>query len=244
VTQFVSYEIKLAKLDKILSKFELFGITIASICHDANHDGFTNVFNVKAETPLGILFKNQSVMETHHCATSIKIISKEETNVFGNFSPDQYKNMWTLIINLILITDMAKHFDFLKTVNSILDSGPLDIENPDHRLYIMQLVLKCGDVSNVSRPFELADKWCDVLCEEFFRQGDLEMANGMEYTSPLNDREHLDKPKSQIGFYTFVCLPLYQTAAKALPPLQANVDQVQSNLAVWKAAANKQIQEI
>jgi hypothetical protein len=104
----------------------------------------------------------------------------------------------------------------------------------------MQLILKCGDISNVSRPFELADKWCDVLCEEFFRQGDLEMANGMEYTSPLNDRSHLDKPKSQIGFYTFVCLPLFQAAAKAVPTLQCNVEQVESNLAIWKDAQQKQ----
>jgi hypothetical protein len=89
----------------------------------------------------------------------------------------------------------------------------------------------------VSRPFDLADKWCDVLCEEFFRQGDLEMAQGMEYTSPLNDREHLDKPKSQIGFYTFVCLPLYETCARAAPALTCNCDQIKSNLAVWKEAA-------
>ena len=78
--------------------------------------------------------------------------------------------------------------------------------------------------------FDLAD----VLCEELWRQGDLKSANGMEYTSPMNDRSHIDKPKSQIGFYTFVCLPLYQATAKAVPPLECNVNQVLSNLAVWK----------
>jgi hypothetical protein len=132
---------------------------------------------------------------------------------------------------------MAKHFGFLKEANAKMDAGPFDMSDAADRLMIMQLVLKCGDVSNVSRPFDLADKWCDVLCEEFFRQGDLEMAQGMEYTSPLNDREHLDKPKSQIGFYTFVCLPLYQTCSRALPPLEVNCDQIKSNLGVWKAAA-------
>jgi hypothetical protein len=239
VTQFVCYEVKLASMDDVLTKFELLAITVSSICHDANHDGFTNVFNVKAETPLGILFKNQSVMETHHCTVSIGIISKEPCNIFASLQGGDYKKMWTLIIQLILITDMAKHFEFLKNLNAELDKGPLDMENYDHRLALMQAMLKCGDISNVSRPFELADKWCDVLCEEFFRQGDLEMATGMEYTSPLNDREHLDKPKSQIGFYTFVCLPLYQVGARALPALQANVDQVKSNLAVWKEASEK-----
>jgi putative methionine-R-sulfoxide reductase with GAF domain len=237
VSQFVCYETKLAKMDSVLTKRELLGLCVASICHDANHDGFTNVFNEKAETPLGILFKNQSVMETHHCTVSIGIMTKEHSNLFHSLQGAEYNKMWTLIIQLILITDMAKHFGFLNTMGAELDKGPLDLENDEHRLMLMQVILKCGDISNVSRPFELADKWCDVLCEEFFRQGDLEMANGMEYTSPLNDREHLDKPKSQIGFYTFVCLPLYQLAARALPPLQANVDQVESNLATWKAAA-------
>jgi hypothetical protein len=44
---------------------ELFALSVAIICQDANHDGFTKWFNVKAETPLGILFRNQSVLETH-----------------------------------------------------------------------------------------------------------------------------------------------------------------------------------
>jgi hypothetical protein len=238
VTQFVSFELVVSGMDKVLTKTELLAITISSICHDANHDGFTNVYNVKAETPLGILFKNQSVMETHHCTVSIGIITKPQCNVFHMFSGSDYKKIWTLLIQLILITDMAKHFEFLKALGAELDKGPLDMENENHRLMLMQVMLKCGDISNVARPFELANKWCDVLCEEFFRQGDLEMANGMEYTSPLNDREHLDKPKSQIGFYTFVCLPLFQVAARALPDLKVNVDQVQSNLAVWKAQAS------
>lgn len=237
VTQFVTLQIRTAKLENVLPKFEVFGLLTAAICHDANHDGFTNDYNVKAQTPLGILFKNQSVMETHHCSVSIGIISKQENNIFSSLSSLEYKQMWTLIIQLILITDMAKHFDFLKAANAELDNGPLDTQKPEHRLILMQAILKCGDISNVSRPFKLADKWCDVLCEEFFRQGDLEMAQGMEYTSPLNDREHLDKPKSQIGFYTFVCLPLFQLAARAAPPLKCNVDQIESNLAVWKAAA-------
>jgi hypothetical protein len=131
---------------------------------------------------------------------------------------------------------MAKHFGFLKEVGEVLETAPLDMVNPLHRYYAINLVLKCAVISNISRPFEMANKWCDVLCEEFFRQGELEEMHGMSYTSPPNDRPHLDKPWSQIGFYTFVCLPLYQLAARALPPLQVNVDQVLVNLAVWKAA--------
>lgn len=236
VMQFVAFEILVSGCNTVLSKFEIFAILVACLCHDVGHDGFTNAFNEKAETPLGLLFKNQSVMETHHCSVSIGILSKEECNIFSKLSPPEYKNMWILIIRLILATDMAKHFDIIKDVNQRVDNGEFDLQkNENDRYSFLEILIKCGDVSNVSRPFELANKWCDVLCEEFFRQGDLEQASGMEYTSPLNDRAHLDKPKSQIGFYNAVCLPLFQTAAKIMPKLQCNVDQVQSNLAQWKA---------
>jgi hypothetical protein len=87
----------------------------------------------------------------------------------------------------------------------------------------------------VSRPFELADRWCDILNEEFFHQGDLEKESGIGLTSPLNDRTTSNKPKSQIGFYNFICLPLYTVVAKLFPPLQVNVDNVRSNLDKWKA---------
>jgi hypothetical protein len=54
----------------------------------------------------------------------------------------------------------------------------------------------------------------------------------MQSVGPLNDGAHLDKAKSQMGFYIFVCSLLYQMAARAMPALQVNVDQVQSNLAI------------
>lgn len=234
VTQFVTYQIMISGLEKVFSKFELFSLVVAAICHDANHDGFTNIYNIKAETPLGILYKNQSVMETHHCSIAIQIMSREECNLLAALKQDEYIEIWSLIIQYILATDMARHFEILKRFNDIYDGGDFTMQRHDHRVMLLYMILKCGDISNVSRPFELADRWCDVLCEEFFRQGDLEQAQGMAYTSDLNDRSHLDKPKSQIGFYTYVTLPMFQAAGKAVPALDVNMRQVLSNLSVWK----------
>jgi hypothetical protein len=228
--------LKTTGFDEALPRLELLAFIVAAICHDANHDGFNNVYNVRAETPLGILFKNQSVMETHHCSVAIRVLAMEDCNIFDTLDPAETVEIWNCIIRLILTTDMAKHHEFIGEVKTRLEQGPFDDSNATDRMLKMQLILKCADISNVSRPFELADKWCDVLCEEFFRQGDLEKTKGMEYSSPLNDRAHLDKPKSQIGFYTFVCLPLFVTAAQVMPELQVNVEQVSSNLAIWKAA--------
>lgn len=237
VCQYLAYEIATAELDKVYTPIELLALFVSAVCHDAGHDGFNNIYNVKAETPLGILFKDQSVMETHHCTVAISLLTREEYNLFHSIDLDQTKVLWFNIIQLILATDMANHFKLVKETSEIVDKAEFDINKPEHRLLSMKLLLKVGDISNVSRPFQIADKWCDILCEEFFRQGDNEKSLGIGLTSPLNDRLNSDKPKSQIGFYNFVCLPLYQVVAKLFPPLEVNHQAVKANLEVWKELA-------
>ena len=235
VTEYVSYEVITGELDKVFTQFELFGLLTAAVCHDANHEGLNNVYNVKAETPFGILFKDQSVMEMHHITVAIPIITRDDINLFQALSPEETKKMWNLFIKLILATDMAHHFELVKKAQSLCDENQWNIEDADNRVLALQLLLKVADISNVSRPFDIADKWCDILNNEFFRQGDLEKAQGIGLTSPLNDRENANKPKSQIGFYNFICLPLYGVLARIFPPLQVNADSVKSNLEVWKS---------
>jgi len=240
ITQYIVFALKASNLINYLTKFELFGLLIAVLCHDANHYGFSNSYNVKAETPLGILYKNQSVMEIHHCSVAISVITKEENNIFADLSPTDSKAIWQMIIELILLTDMSKHSDFIKSIESVIQTREFDMNNPEQRRTLMGLLLKCADISNVTRPFDIAAKWCDILCEEFFRQGDLEKHYGMEFTSPLNDRITTNKPKSQIGFYNFVCIPLFKLAARVFPSLQILVDGLMENLEKWKEFAAKE----
>lgn len=234
VLQYVCYQIKKSNFESILTSNELLSLCVGAICHDAGHEGLNNVYHQKAETPLGILYKDLSVCEMHHCAVAISIMEKDESNIFYAIPKDDLKSIWKLIINLILATDMAHHFKLLKNANDIMDQGPINLSNSSHRLMALTMIIKIADISNVSRPFDIADKWCDVLCEEFWRQGDMERENGWEISSPLNDRSVREKAKGQVNFYQFVCLPLYTAIARVLPELQCNAEAVNNNLQVWK----------
>ena len=33
------------------------------------------------------------------------------------------------------------------------------------------MALKCADISNPCRPWEISRKWSEYVCDEFFRQG-------------------------------------------------------------------------
>ena len=52
----------------------------------------------------------------------------------------------------------------------------------------------------------------------FFQKGDHEKLNGLPL-SPLMDRDKVSKPSSQVGFISFVLLPLAQALANLFPQL-------------------------
>jgi hypothetical protein len=94
VLQYFCYQIRLCGFDSVLTRLELLSICVAGISHDARHEGFKNVSNVNSETPFGILFKDQSVMETFHCTVIIRIKSQPEWNIFHAISGPDLKRVW------------------------------------------------------------------------------------------------------------------------------------------------------
>jgi hypothetical protein len=73
------------------------------------------------------------------------------------------RRVWNLFIGLILATDMRVHGAVLRLGEDIMSH---DMTNGgfDHRSLLLKFVLKTGDISNVSRPSEIAAKWRAATC--------------------------------------------------------------------------------
>ncbi|OHT11136.1 3'5'-cyclic nucleotide phosphodiesterase family protein [Tritrichomonas foetus] len=243
-TQFLAYEMFFGNLQSIFTPFEIFIMFVACLCHDVNHDGFSTAYNAKAEIPLGILFNNQSVLETHHCSVAISILTKDESNVFSSFDDDEMNRMWPIFISLILSTDMAKHFDILEECKKLMSSGKRWQNSESGRLTMMKILIKSADLSTATRLFSNADKHAALVCEEFFRQGEIEKCEGIVYQVGFNDRDHLDKQKSQIPFFKGVAFPLFETLGKAIPTLSTLVQHMQLNISKWEDKERAKLEEI
>jgi 3',5'-cyclic-nucleotide phosphodiesterase len=138
--------------------------------------------------------------------------------------------MWYLIIQLILAIDMLHHFNLVKLATHYVSENNFDINDSDMRLLLLKLLIKIADISNISHPFEVAYKWCNILNVEFFRQRDHEIEQRIGIAFPLNDRKNSNKPKSQIEFYNFICIPLHSMLQMIFPGLSVNLANVQKNL--------------
>lgn len=106
----------------------------------------------------------------------------------------------------------------------------------------MEILIKCADTSNVLKPFPVAKKWAVRVTDEFFLQGDMERANGIDVT-PMCDRNTQGRVASQKGFVDFVIGPFYGQVAQLLPELEPVLSQIKINRAAWDAYDDKMLMD-
>lgn len=74
-----------------------------------------------------------------------------------------------LIIDTVLYSDMAVHFDLLKRFSAQMDSQP-DISKWTDRTLLWQMLVHLADIANPLRPFHIARVWAERMIQEFCDQ--------------------------------------------------------------------------
>ncbi|ORY82446.1 hypothetical protein BCR37DRAFT_347119 [Protomyces lactucae-debilis] len=213
----------------------ILALMIVGLGHDVGHPGVNNAFLVATQAPLAVLYNDRSVLENLHGAALSRILCK-------HWPATQEPVMRKIILELVLSTDMALHFDYMtkfSDINSLLASNELK-QNANSasisklRLIIFAGLVKCADICNVARPLEVSKLWSSALLREFFNQGYLERSLGMPITKSFDPKQTV-QAESQIFFTEMFAIPLFDSLKAALPILEPLIAQMQSNKAYWSA---------
>ncbi|XP_072324999.1 high affinity cGMP-specific 3',5'-cyclic phosphodiesterase 9A-like isoform X2 [Scyliorhinus torazame] len=130
VTQMMHGMIHLCNLKDLLSMADIAVLMTAAVCHDLDHPGYNNTYQINAHTELAIRYNNISPLENHHCAVAFQILSNPESNIFGNTDTELFRQIREGMIELILATDMAIHGGIMQEFTQCVDN--FDYENRDH----------------------------------------------------------------------------------------------------------------
>ncbi|KAL3886688.1 hypothetical protein ACJMK2_026667, partial [Sinanodonta woodiana] len=168
VTQMMYGMIHLCELWDRMSREDLGILLTAAICHDVDHPGYNNTYQINARTELAIRYNDMSPLENHHCAVAFQILSNPECNIFANIDKDKYKRVRAGITMLILATDMARHGEIMEGFKSKVVK--FDFKSKEHIDTLKMVLIKCCDISNEVRPMEVSEPWVDCLLEEYFNQ--------------------------------------------------------------------------
>ncbi|XP_065343189.1 cGMP-dependent 3',5'-cyclic phosphodiesterase-like [Cloeon dipterum] len=219
-----------------LTELEGLALLFSCICHDLDHRGTTNSFQVKADTVLAELYSSAgSVMEMHHLTQTIRILNTDGCNIFQNLIEDEYKQMLCLIKEIILGTDLAKHLSIVEEYNQLVTTG-FDKDNDYHRKLLLTLFMTCCDLSDQTKAWPLSKKTAVLVYEEFFTQGDQEKEKGSKPIEMM-DREKACIPKLQLQFLDDIVLPTYKVLGSLMGEARVLIDILQRNYACWQKAS-------
>ncbi|XP_015261234.1 PREDICTED: calcium/calmodulin-dependent 3',5'-cyclic nucleotide phosphodiesterase 1C [Gekko japonicus] len=204
VTQTVHYLLFKTGVAHWLTELEIFAMIFAAAIHDYEHTGTTNNFHIQTRSDSAILYNDRSVLENHHLSAAFRLLQDdEEMNILSNLSKDDWREFRTLVIEMVLATDMSCHFQQIKAMKNALQQ-PEGIDKPK----ALSLMLHTADISHPAKAWDLHHRWTMSLLEEFFRQGDKEAELGLPF-SPLCDRKSTMVPQSQVGFIDFIVEPTF-----------------------------------
>ncbi|KAJ2858710.1 3',5'-cyclic-nucleotide phosphodiesterase [Coemansia erecta] len=246
----------------ILRPTDVIALVVASMCHDLGHPGLNNAFMVRARTQLAEIYNDQSVLENFHAACFSMIMSyffnefvapNGKGTVANSGMPAQstfdYEEFRRIAVHAILATDMARHFEFIGKCRAqyerFMTGSNLPLTGQQHEAERAQLaasILKCADISNITRPFNVSQRWTRRLNREVTLQGNIEESLGMQRSIVV---DQTNVPASQIAFYETCGRPLFSALVDLIPELHFMPEQLENNIRNWGfIKSNQKVPEV
>ncbi|KAG9104565.1 3',5'-cyclic-nucleotide phosphodiesterase [Ceratobasidium sp. 370] len=156
-----------------------------------------------------------------------------------------------LLVQTVLATDMSVHFKWLDAFKTWDASGPskgaefrqgiVGLTEDEERLMICQALIKCGDISNPTRPHAVSEHWSKVLLEEWACQANFEQELDLPVTVVNVDVSNGAKQQAQgqVNFIDLFTQPLFNVTASVIPELRPITEQCALNRKLWHERMEK-----
>ena len=180
-----------------LCRKQRLALFLAALCHDIEHPGVSASYLLRSQSNLATWYKNDpGLLEKHHSVRAFELLMCKSLGLLQNLATEDRINTRKLVRDIILATDMSRHAAFLDIArHGPLRDGACNITRPLQTsaanvvgarppsmlpVVMMQVLLKCADLSNVAKPMAAAKEWAVAVTDELFAQGDMERSSGLE----------------------------------------------------------------
>ncbi len=86
------------------------------------------------------LYNDITVLENHHAALGFKLThSDERVNIFKNLDRDSYKLIRQSVIDMVLATDMSKHFVHVNKFNGVFGRVMQVVHTIENKLHVLSI---------------------------------------------------------------------------------------------------------
>jgi len=206
----------------------IFALLLSCIVHDFVHPGLTSPFCMSYAPAISNL---KAVLERMHIRAYHKVLELPECDILCDMreNKNQYRKFKEYCKTFVLSTDLSTHFLFLEKAKRILErertqmgadqARTVDIPgmsmDKKHALFL-RMCIKCADVGNATKMWDIYDQWADRIMQEFYMQGEIEQMKGMQITNYMN-RKDPQKSACQHAFIEKIVMPIVELFAGFFP---------------------------
>jgi hypothetical protein len=178
-----------------------------------------------------ITHSDSSVLERHHLQSTFSLLAFSPFDIFAPLSTEDRKAVRSMMVELVLATDLSKHFEFcgrLKTLCSTQGAGAAQMAEGgalwtssfgelDLSL-VLPVAIKFADLGHLTKSNDQHLVWTDRITEELYSLGDLERERGVAISALCDRSTDTNIAKSQLGFLRYIGLPFYSAVADLIDP--------------------------
>ena len=231
VFQFGYFMLTSTRLRALLSPHDQLALLISCLCHDVDHPGTTNQFQVAVDSGLARVHNGKAVLENHHAFVTCEILRHPDSAFLQSWSRARLTAFRTVVVSAILYTDMAKHFKLCRKFPRLEpDLAAYDGSNDADRQLLLNFVTHACDLSAQVMEFDIASQWETRVTAEFNEQAVMEERLGLPVSLMMNG---LTNPQvrytKHVQFLEHIMTPLWRAVAAALPSMQQCIEQLHSN---------------
>ncbi len=206
---------------RALADLDCLALLLAALCHDLEHPGTTNAFQVNTQSALAVRYNDASVRENHHAACAWGVLAR--ARLLAPLRAEEARALRRTMLAAILATDMSAHQTLLASVEASLvaASAPagadpatdaarraqpgafaFDRDSAEDRQLLVCFLLHCADLCNPLFAPQLSRRVAADLGREFAAQAAAERRAGMAVTVMLAD-DDAGAARLEIGFLDY-----------------------------------------
>lgn len=245
VFQFGYYMLTTTRLHTLLTPLDQLALLISCLCHDVDHPGTTNDFQIAIDSGLARVHNEVAVLENHHAFMTCEILRHPQCHFFTTFTTQQFRSFRKIVVAAILATDMAVHFELCRQFRRLdSDLSEYHAEKEEDRQLVMNLVVHSSDLSAQVMDFSIAQLWEARVTAEFIAQSEMEVSLGVPVTPLMVGlQDHEKRYEKHLGFLHYVMQPLWDVVSDVLPPMQQCVESLQRNKEKYRVKLKQTVSE-
>ncbi|GAB5567248.1 rod cGMP-specific 3' [Prionailurus iriomotensis] len=158
------------KLKRYFTDLEALAMVTAAFCHDIDHRGTNNLYQMKSQNPLAKLH-GSSILERHHLEFGKTLLRDESLNIFQNLNRRQHEHAIHMMDIAIIATDLALYFKKRTMFQKIVDQSKTYETEQEWTQYMMleqtrkeivisprAMMMTACDLSAITKPWEVQSK--------------------------------------------------------------------------------------